>query len=544
MASKVVSIEITDAVTRMCEIAYGKANPTVYKCIIFDNPDRVVEDGFVMDRNAYGAILRQQFAANGIKTKDVVFAMASNKIISREVLIPQMKEDLIPELIENERGEYFPMDTSGHVFTYNILDTDKETKQMRLMVFAAPETIVKNYVAIAAENDLRIVALDYAGNTSYQWLSHTGGDMDIYLQINEKNSMITILENKKFALQRNMNFGTSSLVQNLQDEGYYPNISQEDAALKLRDNRLIYASYAEMVGFVPDNEEEARLHETKVRVTEAIRPLVANVSRVLEYYNTKNREAKVTKIVLGGAGASVNGLAALLESEFDGIEFEVCTALPGAGIIRSNNTGLLRSSEFIACIGAGLKTINFIKADEKKEQNRTLIFALVGLVLVIGASVFIVLNGKSEYDDAVQKKKNYEAKVAELEATGIEQLEIDANNASMNMIELAGMHMSTIRADEIWNEILSLLESEGLSNMRVGSLSSNDAGLSLNFSVGSKQEAAKLLMQLRKIEYFSDITVNGISEEYDEELRATTVTFSVLCSYDMNAIAESLAEVE
>lgn len=533
--SKVVSIEITDLYTRVCEMGYGKKNPVVYKSITFDNPIRSVDDGFIMEKGIYGTELTNQLASAGIKCKDVVFSLTSNKIVSREVTIPEMKAEMLQNLIENERTEYFPMDTSEHRLTFHVLEHLKETKEQRIIVFAVPEILIKNYEALAAERDLKIVALDYCGNSIYQWLRKKKQEpMDMYLQLNEKNTMFTIMDNNLLTLQRNMNFGTMVLINNLIEERYYgEEISVDEAMLKLQENTLIYPSYNSMLDVVPQDEDAAKLHELKGRLTDAVRPLITNVARVLEYYNTLNREAKVNKIYIGGAGAHIKGLKELIESEFNGVEVVMVEQLPDVNIHKKNTGMENRSSEYIACLGAAIPTINFYKAKEKESMAVTMIFCLVGLVAVIAASVVIILNCKSTYDNEVKKKDTLNAQLTELKNSGIEQLEQKYNSSLATAAEVVLMDASTFTFNEKWNEILGYLESESVSEIVVGSLSSDANGLSLNITVNSKEEAAKLLLQLQKIPYFGSVTINSIAESVDEETNIKTVSFSVICTYQL-----------
>ena len=105
--SKVLSIEITDLTTHICEIGYNKKNPVIYKSIIMDNPQYSVDDGFVLDRGPYKNALKEELNSARIKTRDVVFVLSSSKVINREVTIPEMKPEMVAGLIENERNEYF-----------------------------------------------------------------------------------------------------------------------------------------------------------------------------------------------------------------------------------------------------------------------------------------------------------------------------------------------------------------------------------------------------------------------------------------------------
>lgn len=530
--SRVVSIEISDLVTRICDMGYNKKKPTIYKSVIFDNPEFSVDDGFITDRIAYGNELKAQLKAAGIRTKDIVYILSSSKVISREITIPDMKEELVGDLIENERAEYFPMDTSDHVFTFHVIEHMKEDKMMRAMIFAAPEILIKNYQALAAECDLKIIAIDYYGNTMYQWLANSNAGMDMYIQINEKNSTITILENKLMALQRNMNFGARTMTSALIYSGYYgKELEVDDAMVKLSEETLLYPSFTAMEDAEPEDSEGQRRHLAMENVTESARPFLSNISRVLEYYNTKNREATVTKLYIGGIGAKVLGLKELIESEFNGIEVEIVESLPGANFSKRNLVGLQRSTEFISCLGASNMTINFYKLGEKQKLEKTVIFCIIALIVVVVASIFIVLNGKIEYDKAMARQSSLQAQVAMLEAQGIEMKEQEYYIARTKAEEIMIADEQTFNYNEWWNDILSELESEGVSDMFVSSISSTETGLTLNIVVSSKEEAAKLLQKYQKIPYFESVSISGITETVDNETGAVTVSFTLLCVY-------------
>lgn len=533
--SKVLSIEITDLVTRVCEMSYNTKTPVVYKSIIFNNPEYSVDDGMISDRVAYGAELKSQLTAAGMKCSDVVFVLSSSKVVSRDVTIPEMKEELISQLIDNERGEYFPMDTSGYVFSYYTLERIKAEKKRRILIYGVPELNVKNFTALAAEQDLKIIAIDYVGNAIAQWIGRQKQpQIDIYLQINEKNSIFTIFENGMLALQRNMNFGTSVLANNLIDEGYYGrDLDPETIMVKLKNEVLLYKSFSEMETFSPSDQEEAKLHSLKERLTEATRPFISNISRVLEYYNTKSREAQITKIYVGGIGSRVNGLKELVESEFNGIELEILESLPGANIHKKNLLATERSTEFISCMGVALPTINFYKKQEEKKTEKTLILCIIGLIIVLAAAAVIIYNGKTEYDDAVVKRDIAQTKLEILQKGGIEELEAQAANVNSVVADVAAMDAQTFVFNEYWNDVLANIEEFTVSNAKVYSVTSSDAGLMMNVRVADKRAAAKLIMQLERIPYFESVSTGSIVEEEDPETGISSVVFTVNCVYQV-----------
>lgn len=481
---KVLSIEITDVCTRLCEMSMGKKVPVIYRSLVFDNPRDAVEDGYIRNSEAYGEVLMKELKEHRIKTRNVIFTMTSNKIVNREVVLPEMKPEKIMALIESESAQYFPMDTTDHRFSYFVLERLKETKQLKLMVYAAPKELVTSYRILAAEQGMRIVRLDCSGNSISRWLTRPEcAELEMYLQINERNSVFTITRNATMALQRNMAFGLDSV----------------DLA-HVSDRML--------------------------------RPLVTNIANVLEYYQNKNREADMSVIYVGGIGSGIPGLKEIIEKEFVGIEVRILGGIPGVRIHKNNSLGEAYVTSYMASYGATISSINFNFNEEHRKLGKTLIRCVFGEIVVVAACVMIIMNSRDAYREVVRERNRLKKELEALEAVGIEDIEYAYIASDEAAAEIEGMHRSTETVNEHWNEILALLESEGVSNMVVSYVGSDESGLSMNITVGSKQEAAKLIQQLKRIEYFKSVKTSEISETGGETLaRKKVVSFSVICSY-------------
>ncbi|MBP5331742.1 MAG: PilN domain-containing protein [Lachnospiraceae bacterium] len=241
----------------------------------------------------------------------------------------------------------------------------------------------------------------------------------------------------------------------------------------------------------------------------------------------------MARIYLGGAGTNVKGLKELIENEFNGIEVVILPKLPGINISKDNRVAEEHSTELIACIGASFPTISFYRKSEKEALSKTLIISAVGLVLVAVAAVFIVLNGKTEYDKAMERKGTLVAQRDALEAKGIEMLEDGYNAAAARFARIEEADAGTFNHNENWNDILKSLELESVSSMTVSSVTSNETGLTMNVTVGSKEDAAKLLMQLQNIPYFEEVTISSISENTSDEMGIKIVSFSLQCKYKL-----------
>lgn len=128
MARTVVSIEIGLTQTRLLELETGKKIQRVKKAVVFDTPQNAMEEGYIRDTSEFAEQLSEQMRLAGIKTRDIIFTISSNKVISREVTVTALKEKMIKNIVQAESSDYFPMDITDHAISYSIIGQNKEEK--------------------------------------------------------------------------------------------------------------------------------------------------------------------------------------------------------------------------------------------------------------------------------------------------------------------------------------------------------------------------------------------------------------------------------
>ncbi len=534
--TKVLSIEVTDVVTRVIEVDYGKKDPVVHKAIVFPTPEKTVSDGVIEGVETFAKEFQRQM--HGFGTKNAVFALASNKVMSREVSIPDMKDDQIADFIQNQKSEYFPMDTSGHTIVHRVLGRDKDQKQIKVIVYAVPQKLVANYQSFASLAGLNIVSIDYNGNAIYQWLQNDSHrQMDMYLQINERSTLFTVLENRMYALQRNINFGAYALSDRLIQSGYFDNevadhaLTRADALKKLTEEEFVFPSFSAIKLSEPDSEAAERLHSAKEMVTEGLRQLLGNLSRVLEYYHSRNQNAELNTIFVGGCGAKVKGLKAFLENEFSGVEVITLDHLPDVKISSAVSKSGINTSELTACIGAAEKTLTFVTVSKEAKANKMIFVGAIIAIAGLAGAIVLAFMGKGKYNQQVNTRDRLDVKIQEIEASGIEEKEREYNAARASADSVIEFHNSTYRNNEEWNEVLRLIEKNTVSSMSVDSIASDKNRVTFDIAVTSKEEAAKLILQFQKIPYFESGNVSAIKEDISEETGLPVVSFTLANLY-------------
>ncbi len=114
--SKIVSIIINDNKVRIAQVSSGWLSDgvTVHKVLEREIPGQLVEDGLITKPVEFANFLRATLKTARINTKSVVFTLPQDKIMTREVELPEMSDDKILKAINTNATTYFPTDMSGY----------------------------------------------------------------------------------------------------------------------------------------------------------------------------------------------------------------------------------------------------------------------------------------------------------------------------------------------------------------------------------------------------------------------------------------------
>lgn len=409
MAKKVISIRVEDKSTMIVFMEYGSTNPLVEGCVRVTTPPGTVEDGMIVDVFAIGRRISKAIYEMGFRTKDVVFTIASSKIANREIQIPVVPKNKIQQVVDAKITDYFPVDTSKYTFAYSNHGTEKTTeegKMMDLLVFAAPNELIESYYALADSMNMNIAAIDCDGNSVFQIMKRQiKSGVAMAVQINRLNTMVNIMAGDKLLLQRIIPYGIAAVTEHMLADSSFNVSTYEDAYNLIANNQVLLTELDSQ-----DNKADASFQK-RVEVTNKLTPLVNNLIRVMEYYNSRNnKEGAVTEVICSGSGASVVGIHELLDHELG-----VHTSTPSdlKGVKFTKNIYLDRSIlQYVGCFGAVMDPVGFISKDivEKVEKkNSTYSMAIVfgcGMVIAIALCVVSIaqfFSAQSARDDAQAK---------------------------------------------------------------------------------------------------------------------------------------------
>lgn len=509
MAKRVLSVEIGNSLTKVLEVDYRVKNPKVYRCASFITPEGMVGDGSVTLSQQFVESFKRCLAENKIKTKQVVFSITSSKIANREVAIPKVKENRIKALVETNAADYFPVNISDYELGYSILSgKDEEGSQLKLLVYAAPNKMLQGYQEIATACGLTVVGYDHGGNSLYQVVKEECGEgVQMVVKVDETTTLISILQNGRLVLQRNIAYGVDAIIEECMDSN---GMRYQEALAMLRKSDLV-------------SEEEAG-----PQTEETINFLVNGILRVVDYYKSKAQNAQIDRICMTGLGADVVGLDERI-SEGLGTEIEVLKAAQGFNIEKQFKG--ISFGEYIGCLGAAVSPIGFVteeKGEEKSGGNN--LGGIAALVFVGGIVISLALAMASLFPYLSEKKDNEEKKLYLSSLQYIEGIYNDYATAKAEYDYLTGLQAATMNRNEEMVAFIEEMEEKMPSNIRVVSMICDETSVTLSVEVSNKNEAASVVDTLAKFDSLATVYIGSINETISDE-GIKTVTFTVQCTY-------------
>ena len=544
MAAKAIAIEIGYSLTKVCEVDYKAKTHKIYKSFTVPNGAEVISDGALMVSPEYVETLRSALSANHVKGKQVVFTITSSKIASREVTIPYVKENRIADVVNANATDYFPVDLSQYQLAYTILGTIGETKgaqQYKLLVMAVPTALLSGYYELAKALKLEVAAIDYAGNSIFQVVKdECAKGRHIVVKIDERSSLVMAVENSVLSFTRSVSYGVEEIMDTVMNTLCWGEVSSVEQAIRvLQRNECIVPE--EDAGDSESAEENAKSAKDSALedMREAVIPLIGGITRVIDYYASRNSGAGIERILITGMGADFKGMDEMLSRE---------TNMPVAILKEAAGWNLMRNfknecfSEYIACVGAAVAPLGFKQEPEKRSKGKAkkeageggtnwapLASTVFGVGLVAAAALVAVpMIGYAKLTKTNMELKAQAGSLEDIIPIYNEYVEVKAEHAMAD-----AMYEATESRNESLEEFLGELEDKLPANVNVISFSSDAYEVSINMRVQTKDDAGAAVEQMRTFQSLipERVTVASLVEEENEESGERVVNFTVTAAY-------------
>ena len=562
MAKKVISIETGIQWTKVALVDYRKKNPPVHEAFAFRTPEHAVEDGYIRDKDSLARALKEELVRRQILEKDVVFTLSSSKVVTREVVIPYVKDNKIKGIIDAQSRDYFPMDISGYTISYSKMDVveDDGKKQLKLLLVAIPDNLLGNYVSFAQLAGLKVETFDYIGNGCIQLMCDSFVDNAMIIQLEEQATVISILENKQLAFQRVTPYGYGATISAVVDHPILGIDDEEKAFDFLLEHNVIFHK-----PMMPDNGDPAQQAIDQTQADEAYEDLAESLryhlriaNTALDYYQNQVKKEFVGNVYLVGDGSRFAGIHKLFAQELplplQKIDFAKVIDLRNQnGVNDQKKAGKKKHQDytdpvmeerrnprqpraatpvgFLSVIGAAVHPLDakpkeMQAADSKKNDLHTayVIFAgslLISLLLILGSSVrqLIAHSAHRHLTDQLES-------LAYVQQTYDESSRVQQEEQGYVTIDDA-----TKTKNEYLLPLIEQLEAELPSAIKVTSMQTDDNLITLNMTTDRKITVGQMLLNFQNVTLLTDPSIPSMSEQTDEESGKSEWTYTLNAYY-------------
>jgi type IV pilus assembly protein PilM len=530
MAEKVISIKIGNSITQVAEVDYKAKNPRVYHAFSFETPEGAIDDGGVHVTEELLDRFQRGMQDAGIKNDKAVFTTSSARVASRDVTIPLVKENKIRSLLLANSKEYFPVDLAEYQLVYRIIEKLKSEKQMKLTVYAVPNALLQSYHVLAKALGVTLVSMDYFGNSIYQAMINTmPKDLSALICIEDNYSLVTVIRDGQIALQRTISYGIDDAVNEFTEGDFARNGTGYPEALE-----QLYTNHYIGDSLHPANDDG---QEIKRAVTQNLTMLIGNISRVLDYYFSRNTDVELSRISLVGLGAECIGLDRLLSNELD-VYVESVRKFGSADVSKELAAREFHVAEYYGCIAAAIDPLD-IRFVSEKNAGKGISMAVPALVCVVGLTASVALILSAYLSNMFVEMDNDDMRAEILS----KQSAIETYNAyvTAKMInqEAAMIDTDSSTVNDVFLTFIDEMEEKMPKDLVVTSFTVSEGEGSMSLICGSKESAAETLMQLRSFKTILLNSASGITET-TSDAGATEESFSV--TFELTEIVEEVPE--
>lgn len=274
-------------------------NKKIKLCGLLKMPEGSVVNNNIMDVGAVAQTLKAFMNENKINSSDAYFAIQGQDLVVRHLEIPMMNVKSIRQAVEYEINQYLPEDGANHYVDYEIIEkiNTPEKKAYKLVVVAAPKAKVNKYIELARAMNMKVKAIDISSNCATRVFKEKEKyDPSVkkstgIIDIGYNTSNITILENGKLFIEREINFGIYNIV-------------KEISSFFNDDYNQAYQYLFEKFSF-NNADDGSGIHK---KILSMFDEGLDSFEKIIQFYTTGRIEKTLDKIYIIGGGSGVKGI--------------------------------------------------------------------------------------------------------------------------------------------------------------------------------------------------------------------------------------------
>ena len=316
-----VALDVGGSGLLALHVSGGAGHLKLRGCYEWPLPVGLVVDGEIVDGDLFARELRTFVNQHKLRGRAVQIAVSNQKVIVRNIDMPEMTEDELRGAIEFQAQDYIPIPVDEVMLDFQVIgkrvSADGAARQEVLLV-AAQKTMINTLLVALAQAGLKVAGIDVSSMalvralippTSFLAEASQGGVCRGIADISSSVSTLVVAVDGVLKFTRIVNFSSDRFARVL---GEHRGIPFDDAQTMVQRVGL--------AGPMPPDEEfypQDVVADTQQALGQVASELSDEIRRSFDYYQGQEHATPVTELILSGRGALLRNLDALLAEALD-----------------------------------------------------------------------------------------------------------------------------------------------------------------------------------------------------------------------------------
>ncbi|MBN1263271.1 MAG: type IV pilus assembly protein PilM [Candidatus Pacebacteria bacterium] len=254
--------------------------------------------------------IKRLITATKVSCQYVVSALPEDKVFTRVVEFPQMKEKELESALKWEAEQYVPIPLSEAVIDYQIITetgkskTGQTSDKLEAFLVAAPKSLVNKYVRVMNLAGLKLVSLETEMVSLSRSLVMPSSVPTMIIDLGARATDIALVVNEQIVLTRSLSNAGETITRALVN------------ALGLKANQA--EEYKKAYG-VDESKLEGKIRQAVGPVLDVV---ISEIEKTITFYKTRSKPLPVERVMLTGGTAHLPQIVHLFAERL-GIEVEV-----------------------------------------------------------------------------------------------------------------------------------------------------------------------------------------------------------------------------
>ena len=335
---KLLGLDIGSTSIKIAELDVTRGGATLQSFVMVPMPPAALGSGEIADLASVGLILQKVFRDLKSKRNQVAIGMWGTSVLVKRISVPRVEKKLIMEQLKFEAEQHIPFDINNVTLSYHPLPFSSSSDTMDLLLIAAQNEVMKQYMQVVETAGQRCQAIDVAGfalanifELNYGKLSN---EVVAVFNIGAQVTNFVAIQNGEVIFCRDVPVGGATY--NAELSKNFGLTFQEAESLKLSASK--------------GQEVPEGVSQTITQVNDQI---IEEIRNSIDFLSVTNQGLKLSKAWFTGGGSLTPGLVEKMSGTFE-IRTEFLNPFRRVSIGKKVNSSYLQQVAPFVSISLGL----------------------------------------------------------------------------------------------------------------------------------------------------------------------------------------------